>query len=96
MGNVAASSEGEWIVNAQHLEYKTADALYIAARRGDCKFFLHYHDRAPRQITGIGLGDGCVWVEAGPMLAVHIRPDGTSKDGPAIWLEAEKNEGAEQ
>lgn len=70
------------------LEYATAAALYLAARRGERRFILHYHDRAPRQITGIGLGDGCVWVEAGPMLPVHIRPDGTSKEGPAIWLEA--------
>ena len=70
------------------LEYATATALYLAARRGEARFILHYHDREPRQITGIGLGDGCVWVEAGPMLPVHIRADGTSKDGPAIWLEA--------
>lgn len=69
------------------LHYETASALYKAARRGGARFLLHYHDREPAQITGISLGNGCVWVEAGPMLPVHIRPDGTSKDGPAIWLE---------
>lgn len=70
------------------LAYEHAWQLYKDARSGACKFVLHYHDREPKQITGIGLGDGCVWVEAGPMLPVHIRADGTSKDGPAIWLEA--------
>ncbi len=70
------------------LEYATAAALYLAARRGERRFMLHYHGQEPRQITGIGLGDGCVWVEAGRMLPVHIRADGTSKDGPKIWLEA--------
>jgi hypothetical protein len=70
------------------LEYATAAALYLAARRGEREFFLRYHGSKPRKITGIGLGDGCVWVEAGRMLPVHIYPNGTSKDGPAIWLEA--------
>lgn len=35
----------------------------------------------------MSLGENCVWVEAGRMLPVHIRSDGGSKDGPAIWLE---------
>ncbi len=70
------------------LEYEHAWQLYKDAREGKRKFVLHYHDREPRQITGIGLGRNCVYVEAGPMLPIHIRANGTSKDGPAIWLEA--------
>ncbi len=70
------------------LAYEHAWQLYKDAREGKRKFVLHYHDREPRQITGIGLGHNWVYVEAGPMLPIHIRADGTSKDGPAIWLEA--------
>lgn len=69
------------------LAYANALELYRACKRGSAKFFLHYHDREPRALTGVGLGNDCIWVEAGRMLPVHIRHDGSSKDGPSIWLE---------
>lgn len=72
----------------QPLQYASASALYRAYKRGEAKFCLRYHGSEPRPVTGLSLGNDCVWVEAGPMLPVHIRADGTSKDGPAIWLEA--------
>jgi hypothetical protein len=70
------------------LPYAKAIDLYLAYRRKQAQFFLRYHGSEPRPVTGLSLGVNCVWVEAGPMLPVHIRADGTSKDGPAIWLEA--------
>ena len=70
------------------LEYANAVDLYLAYRRKRARFFLRYHGSEPREVTGLSLGFNCVWVKAGAMLPVHIRADGTSKDGPAIWLEA--------
>lgn len=69
------------------LPYATALELYRACKRGHAKFVLHYHDEEPRKLTGVGMGSDCIWVEAGRMLPVHIRHDGSSKDGPSIWLE---------
>lgn len=69
------------------LPYATALELYRACKRGHAKFVLHYHGEEPRALTGVGLGNDCIWVEAGCMLPVHIRHDGSSKDGPSIWLE---------
>jgi len=70
------------------LSYSSAVHLYLAYKRNQAKFFLRYHGSEPRAVTGMSLGNDCVWVEAGKMMAVHIRADGTSKDGPAIWLES--------
>ena len=78
------------------LGYKTTEQLYVAARSGEREFILHYHQRPPQRITGISLGVGCVWVAAGRMLPVSILADGSSKDGPAIWLEAVASERAAQ
>lgn len=78
---------GDGSAKFRPLPYATALELYRACKRGHAKFVLHYHGEEPRKLTGVGMGNDCIWVEAGRMLPVHIRHDGSSKDGPSIWLE---------
>lgn len=68
------------------LEYDTPFDLLRAFEMG-ARFLLSYHGQQ-KEVTAMKPGNGCVWVTAGPMLPVHIYNDGTSKDGPAIRLEA--------
>lgn len=69
----------------RRLPYETAFQLFRAHLRGE-KFSLHYHGRI-LDVDGMDLGNRCVWVvAAGTGLPVHIRADGSSKDGPMIWL----------
>lgn len=81
----AVGGQGERRVN--RLPYETAFAL-LADYRNGVHFTLHYHGK-DRAVTSVRIGDtGYVWVCAGAMLPVHIRADGTSKDGPNIWMTA--------
>lgn len=72
------------VAQAPQLPFQRASELMWAYKAGRT-FTLHYHGKR-RTVTDMKAGIQCVWVCAGPMLPVHIRPDGTSKDGPNIWL----------
>lgn len=80
---VAPAEPAGW----QPLKYATALDLLMAVRRNRDEFVFHYHGEQ-KPVVACNLGDGCVWVSDGRMLPVHIYPDGSSKDGPAIWLAA--------
>lgn len=69
------------VVKYEKLDFKSANELKRAFDAG-VRFVLFYHeDLLPVTHMRLHEDTNSVWVSNGKMLPVHIRPDGTSKDG---------------
>jgi hypothetical protein len=84
----AAKPQAPAVAVPARLPYATGNELWLAAH-GGAKFLLHYHSHEPAPALTIRPDEHGVWVTTKRMgLPVHIYPNGSSKEGPGIYLTA--------